>query len=54
MFEAHELPADEADDDALFDAYVDAGATFLLFCGEGPDWGLDGLCRLLAWRERRG
>ena len=53
MFEAHELPADERDDDARFEAYVDAGATLLFYCGEGPDWDLDGLRRLLAWRERR-
>ena len=47
MFEAHELGGDD-----LFDAYVDAGATYLFSSVPGPDYDLDGLRRLLAWRDR--
>jgi len=48
MFEAHELG-----DDDLFDAYVEAGATYLFYSAPGPDYDLDGLRRLLDWRRRR-
>jgi hypothetical protein len=48
MFEAHELGGDD-----LFDAYVEAGATYLFFSEPGPDYDLDGLRLLLDWRRRR-
>ena len=48
MFEAHELGGDD-----LFDAYVDAGATYFFYSAPGPDYDLDGLRLLLDWRSRR-
>ena len=48
MFEAHELGGDD-----LFDAYVDAGATYFFYSAPGPDYDLDGLRLLLDWRARR-
>jgi alkanesulfonate monooxygenase SsuD/methylene tetrahydromethanopterin reductase-like flavin-dependent oxidoreductase (luciferase family) len=50
LFEAHDLATA---DDALFDAYVEAGATYLFYSGTGPDYDLDGLRQLLDWRVRR-
>ena len=50
MFEAHELV--DADD-ALFDACVEAGATYFFYSGAGPDYDLAGLRQLLDWRARR-
>ena len=48
MFEAHELG-----DDALFEAYVDAGATCFFYSAAGPDYSLAGLQQLLDWRTQR-
>ena len=48
MFEAHELGGDD-----LFDAYVDAGATYFFYSAPGPEYDLDGLRLLLDWRARR-
>ena len=50
LFEAHDLATA---DDALFDAYVEAGATYLFYSGTGPDYDLAGLRQLLDWRARR-
>jgi alkanesulfonate monooxygenase SsuD/methylene tetrahydromethanopterin reductase-like flavin-dependent oxidoreductase (luciferase family) len=48
MFEAHELG-----DDALFEAYVEAGATCFFYSAAGPDYSLAGLQQFLDWREQR-
>ena len=48
MFEAHELG-----DDAFFESYVDAGATYFFYSAAGPDYSLAGLQQLLDWRAQR-
>ena len=53
LLNEEEIATDQAELDARLQAYIDAGATFFIFGASGPDWPLDGLGRLLAWRESR-
>ena len=53
MLNEDEIPHDPAELDAHLQAFLDAGATFFIYGSSGPDWPLDGLERLLAWRAGR-
>ncbi len=54
LLNEEEIPHDPAEVDARLAEFVDAGATLIIFGASGPDFPLDGLERLVAWRDRVG